>query len=328
MRMSADEELISDLDRAGRPKSIDHQYDDGFAVSRSYRESLPDVQNRTGVEIHGDGVPIIEVGISNFHLPLKVLTAQNESIDLEATVTGTVSLGSDRKGVNMSRIIRTFYEFKDRVFTLELLEEILLRYKETLESSRARLTVRFSYPIYQESLRSGLGGYLYYDVDYEGIIDDLDRFRKRMHLDFIYSSVCPNSAELAEHARNIRGKYALPHSQRSKARISVEVRSGALVTIENIRDKCLEALRTEVQSMVKREDEQAFAELNGSYPKFVEDAVRLLHEEFNVDKRIIDFQIACVHLESLHAHDAVAVINKGVSGGFSGSVEDFRRFVC
>ena len=326
--MSADEELISDLERAGRPQSLDDQYDGGFAVSRAYRESLPDLQNRTGADIQGAAVPITEVGISNFRLPLRVLTAQNDSVELEAGVTGTVSLGADRKGVNMSRIIRTFYEFKDRVFTLELLEEILLRYKESLESSRAHLAVCFSYPIFQGSLRSGLEGHLYYDVGYEGTIDDLDRFRKRMHLDFIYSSVCPNSAELAEHARNHRGKYALPHSQRSKARVSVEVKSGALLTIENLREICLEALRTEVQVMVKREDEQAFAELNGSHPKFVEDAVRLLYEKLNADKRIVDFQVACVHLESLHAHDAVAVINKGVSGGFAGRVEDFRSFVC
>ena len=47
MRMSADEELISDLDRAGRPKSIDHQYDDGFAdvtgsIGRVKTSSNPD----------------------------------------------------------------------------------------------------------------------------------------------------------------------------------------------------------------------------------------------------------------------------------------------
>ncbi len=326
--MSAEEELISNLEKASRPDSLNQNYDDKFVVSPKYRDSLPDLQNRTGVDIQGADVPILEVGISNFRLPLKVLTAKNESVELEASVTGTVSLGADRKGVNMSRIIRTFYEFKDRVFTLELLHEILLRYKESLESSRAHLVIRFSYPILQGSLRSGLKGHLYHEVGYEGTIDDLDRFQKRMHLDFIYSSVCPNAAELSEHARSYRGKYAVPHSQRSKARISVEVQSGALLTIEILRDFCLEALSTEVQVMVKREDEQAFAELNGSYPKFVEDAVRLLHERLNADKRIVDFQVACVHLESLHAHDAVAVINKGVSGGFPGRVEDFRSFVC
>ena len=79
--------------------------------------------------------------------------------------------------------------------------------------------------------------------------------------------------------------------------------------------------------MVKREDEQAFAELNGAYPKFVEDAARLLFAELNEDKRIRDFQVACAHLESLHSHDAIAVIHKGVPGGFNGHVDDFSALI-
>ena len=53
---------------------------------------------------------------------------------------------------------------------------------------------------------------------------------------------------------------------------------------------CAKALHTETQVMVKREDEMAFAELNGSYLKFVEDAARLLYEQLINDKRIKDFR--------------------------------------
>ena len=80
--------------------------------------------------------------------------------------------------------------------------------------------------------------------------------------------------------------------------------------------------------MVKREDEQAFAEMNGVYIKFVEDAARFVYAELAKDKRIIDFQIACSHLESLHSHDAVSVICKGVPGGFKADFMDFRSLVC
>ena len=101
-----------------------------------------------------------------------------------------------------------------------------------------------------------------------------------------------------------------------------------MLGLEDLLGHCQKALRTETQVMVRREDEQAFAELNGEQPKFVEDAVRLVYEQLQGDERIADFQIACSHLESLHSHDAVAVINKGVSGGFSGHVEDFGSLVC
>ena len=95
-----------------------------------------------------------------------------------------------------------------------------------------------------------------------------------------------------------------------------------------MQEHCLNALKTETQVMVKREDEQAFAELNGAHIKFVEDAARLLYKEFAGDHRIADFQVACAHLESLHSHDAVSVICKGVPGGFKADFMEFRSLVC
>lgn len=290
--------------------------------------SLPDTQNQDGSTILGANVPILQVGISNFRLPLRFMRAVGEPIQLEASVTGTVSLGSDRKGINMSRIMRLFYGFQDRVFTPELLEEILIAYKEQIGSSRARVKISFSYPLLKRSLRSGLEGYQYYDVAYEGILDDLDRFRKIIHFDFVYSSACPCADDLSEHARETRGQRAIAHSQRSKARISIEIRPGQALPIEDLQQLCAGALLTETQVMVRREDEQAFAELNAEQTKFVEDAVRLLYEAVDADPRVADFQIACAHLESLHSHDAIAVVNKGVAHGFSGEVEDFRHLLC
>ncbi len=153
-------------------------------------------------------------------------------------------------------------------------------------------------------------------------------YRRFIHFDFVYSSACPCSAELAEHARDRRGAYTVPHSQRSKARITIEEAEGRKIWIEDVHTHCLNALQTETQVMVKREDEQAFAELNGAHLKFVEDAARLLYREFNADRRIKDFQIACSHLESLHSHDAVSVICKGVKGGFAADFMDFGSLLC
>lgn len=256
------------------------------------------------------------------------MTAKGEPLGLETSVTGTVSLSANRKGINMSRIMRIFYEFKDRVFTPELLEEVLIAYKDQIGSSRARLKLSFHYPILKKSLLSNMEGFQYYECAYEGILDDLGRFRKIIHFDFVYSSACPCASDLSEHSRETRGQYAIAHSQRSKARVSVEVKPAKTLTIEDLQKACNKALLTETQVMVRREDEQAFAELNAEQTKFVEDAVRLLYEAVDSDSRISDFQIACAHLESLHSHDAVAVINKGVDHGFSGNIDDFRSLIC
>ena len=159
-----------------------------------------------------------------------------------------------------------------------------------------------------------------------GILDRDDNYRKFLHFDFIYSSACPCSSELSEHARKERNVFAIPHSQRSIARISLEINSLKEFYVEDIHELVLDALKTETQVMVKREDEQAFAELNGSYPKFVEDASRLLYEKLIREESLVDFQVTCAHLESLHSHNAIAIINKGIPNGFNGQVQDFSFF--
>jgi len=323
-----DSQNSQDLGNGAASDKLQRRYDSSFIVKQDYKNSLPDMQNSGASTIQGANVPILQVGISNFKLPLRFLTRAQEQLPLEASVTGTVSLAADFKGINMSRIMRVFYEYEERVFTPELLEEILSEYKAQIGCSRARLKLSFSYPIRKPSLRSDLSGWQYYDCAYEGIIDDLDVFTRRIHFDFIYSSACPCSADLAEHARESRNIYAVPHSQRSKARVSVQVRKGAFLSVEDLQELCLRALMTETQVMVKREDEQAFAEMNGAQLKFVEDSARLVYEQLDADARISDFQVACAHLESLHSHDAVAVINKGVERGFPGTIDDFRSLLC
>jgi GTP cyclohydrolase I len=71
-----------------------------------------------------------------------------------------------------------------------------------------------------------------------------------------------------------------------------------------------------VQTAVKREDEQAFALLNGANLMFCEDAARRAQATLDADENIADFHVRVSHLESLHAHDAVAEASKGVAGGY------------
>jgi len=288
-------------------------YDPTFTVSEDYKASMPDLQNGPASLIEGANVPIQQVGISNFKLPLKYPRPDGEIISLETSVDGYVGLDAGKKGINMSRIIRSFYQYKDEVFYPDKLEEILKKYKESLDTNTGYLRLQFSYPILKESLRSELEGYQYYDVAFEGNIDRDNNFRKFVHLDFEYSSACPCSYELSEHAKEIRNVEAIPHSQRSLASLTLELNDELFV--EDIVQLCVDSLMTETQVMVKREDEQAFAELNAAYQKFVEDAARLIYEALDQEKAIKDFVVRCVHMESLHSHDAVSRICKGIPNG-------------
>jgi GTP cyclohydrolase I len=289
---------------------LSRDYPDEFTVDAAYKATLPDLQNGPSALIRGANRGIQHVGISNFRLPISYHTRDNGDLTLETSVTGTVSLEADKKGINMSRIMRSFYVYADKTFSFGVIEAALDDYKSDLESFDARINMRLSFPMKVNSLRSGLSGYQYYDIALELVEIDGVR-RKVMHLDYVYSSTCPCSLELSEHARRERGQLATPHSQRSVARISVEVKDGKCLWFEDLIDMCRQAVPTETQVMVKREDEQAFAELNAANPIFVEDAARLFAEQLQADARIGDYRVLASHQESLHSHDAVSVLTEG-----------------
>ena len=286
-------------------------YPEDFAVDAEYKATMPDLQNGPSSLIRGAQQQIQHVGISNFRLPIRFHTRDNGDLTLETSVTGTVSLEAEKKGINMSRIMRTFYKHAEETFSFDVIERALAGYKTDLESFDARIQMRFSFPMKVDSLRSGLRGYQYYDIALE-LIEQAGQQKKILHLDYVYSSTCPCSLELSEHARQFRGQLATPHSQRSVARISVLLEPGqSVMWFEDLVDIARRAVPTETQVMVKREDEQAFAELNAANPIFVEDAARLFTEQLNLDSRVSDFRVIASHQESLHSHDAVSVLTEG-----------------
>ena len=311
---SSDEE-ISRLDSAvgwlvpaqGYP-ALSRVYPEGFRPDAGYRASMPDLQNGPDSLIRGAKARIQHVGISNFRLPIRYATRDGAALVLETSVTGTVSLEAEKKGINMSRIMRSFYAHAEREFSFGVIEAALDDYKADLGAFDARIQMRLSYPMQLRSLRSGLSGWQYYDIALE-LVEQAGVRTRIVHLDYVYSSTCPCSLELAEHARATRGQLATPHSQRSVARLSV-VLTGEMA-LEDLVELARAAVVTETQVMVKREDEQAFAELNAANPIFVEDAARLFCEALRNDARIGDFRVVASHQESLHSHDAISLLTEG-----------------
>ena len=260
--------------------ALSRAYPEDFTAGDNYRASLPDLQNGPSSLIRGAQQLIQHVGISNFRLPIRYRSREGGDMRLETSVTGSVSLDAEKKGINMSRIMRSFYRHAEATFSFEVIEAALDDYKTDLESLDARIQMRFSFPMKIASLRSGLTGYQYYDIALELVEQDGER-KKIVHLDYVYSSTCPCSLELSEHAR-------------------------------------------QTQVMVKREDEQAFAELNAANPIFVEDAARLFCEQLLADGRVGDFRIVASHQESLHSHDAISVLTQG--GTFAAQSIDPKLF--
>ena len=118
----------------------------------------------------------------------------------------------------MSRIMRSFYQFKNETFSIDRLEDVLSSYQSDLKSFDSKINLRFSYPILQKSLRSENEGYQYYNVSLEGNLDKNGILKKIIHFDFVYSSEETVHVHLNfQNLRNERNRASGPHSQRSVA---------------------------------------------------------------------------------------------------------------
>jgi GTP cyclohydrolase I len=286
------------------------------------------------------------VGMSRIALPLSVSDAQLGNYHASAFVETYVNLINPKvKGIHMSRLYLLLAEFaKDNVLSIASLSHFLqdkLASHEQISDSTC-LQIDFDYIINQPALKSEYSGWKDYPVTIKAVFDG-KQVAIELSVKVPYSSTCPCSAALSRQLlqqafmadfagqdtvdsgtvekwlRSDRGSVATPHSQRSYANLLVKLDDSytEAFPISELIDLAESTLKTPVQTAVKREDEQEFARLNGSNQMFCEDAARRLKNSLNQQSRYQDFWVRVEHIESLHAHDAVAIATKDVSGGYS-----------
>jgi GTP cyclohydrolase I len=306
----------------------------------SLRE-MPDIANEVKPTVGGK---LEWVGMNDIELPVRIEDDQGNMIQSTARVTAYVNLiDPDVRGIHMSRLyLHLDQAFQERPLTPATLRQMLRSFLDSHEglSDRALVRVDFDYVIRRKALVSDNIGWRRYPVSMIGILEGQD-FSLEMGLEILYSSTCPCSAALSrqliqqqfekdfgsEGSVNLdkvhewlgteEGILATPHSQRSAAELRVKLTpTFQMFPIIDLIDEVENSLKTPVQATVKREDEQAFALLNGRNLMFCEDAGRRIQTALNADERILDFWARCTHYESLHPHNAVSVITKGIKGGY------------
>lgn len=311
-------------------------------------EHLPDPQ--VDPVIPGARVPLQKVGIAPVDLPIEVLRRDNISQTLQAQASLYCSLDDPAaKGLNLSRLYLLMHETIKDHLSMDGIKNTLkeMAYKQGANAAYCKL--RFKYPWQQKALRSRRPlteqelvdgqfetladgskislfkqeGHIAYNVVLEGRYHrDTNRkesgelkseFSFFLTVEYVYSSTCPCSFELAHNAKELRHAAANAHSQRSIMTTTVQFDPENIIWIEDLVELHRQNIPTEVQVVVKRRDEQAFAELNGSNLLFSEDAVRLMYnalDEWYYAGKICDFCILTEHQESLHPWDAIAMAYK------------------
>jgi len=302
---------------------------------------MPDIANETQLEVAGK---LDWVGMNEIEMPVRIEDDAGGLIQSSALVTAYVNLTDpDVRGIHMSRLyLHLDQGFGERPLNPCTLRQLLRSFLDSHEglSDRALIRVDFDYVTRRPALASDNEGWRRYPVSMIGILEG-NEFSLEMGLEILYSSTCPCSAALArqlvqeQFSKDFAGKeqldfaavrawlgseegvMATPHAQRSAAEIRVRLTpTFEMFPIVELIDEIESAVKTPVQATVKREDEKAFAELNGSNLMFCEDAGRRVQTALNSDERILDFWARCTHFESLHPHNAVAVVTKGVEGGY------------
>ena len=273
-------------------------------------------------------IPLDWVGMQGIAVPLLVAGER-----VAAFADAGVSLDeAEARGIHMSRLYLALEALTHADLSPALLHGVLEQFLRSHAqlSRRASLALRFELLLRRPALVSPLSGWKRYPCEIHAQRES-DALHLQLRLNLPYSSTCPCSAALARQliqerfdadfahrplkASEVRawlgspqGIVATPHSQRSEARLTLQLDAEAQAfAFQELIDQAENALGTAVQTAVKRADEQAFALANGQNLMFCEDAARRLHRALMQREDLAGFDIRVVHAESLHAHDAVAV---------------------
>jgi len=301
--------------------------------------AMPDIAHEVKSRLRG---AIDRVGMTEIEVPVRLRDAQGREIVSPAKAEAFVSLDDqDARGIHMSRLFLSLQAIlAEEVLSLGTVRRILQAFLGSHQglSSTAAVRLDFEMILERPALVSANRGWRSYPVSLGGTVQD-GEVRFQLGAKVAYSSTCPCSAALARQliqqrfAQDFTGRAQLsadevaawlgreesiaatPHSQRSYAYLDVVVADENGPSLVELIDHAEGVLKTAVQAAVKREDEQEFARLNGANLMFCEDAGRRLKHALDLDLRIIDYRVEAVHVESLHPHNAVSVVVKGVPGG-------------
>lgn len=281
--------------------------------------------------------PLDWVGMDGMAMPIRLAGEGGPDLHVPASVDVAVDLrDADARGIHMSRL---YLQLQQSLANEALSAPSLRRLLETCIASqqglstRARLRLRYEHLLLRKALRTDNAGWKRYPVEVEAELRD-GHLQLSMGFSVEYSSTCPasaalsrqvNAARFAEDFAGLRplsndmvrdwlasgrGLAATPHAQRSRAEVRVELKPAFdELPLHALVDAVEAALGTPVQTAVKREDEQAFAEANAANLMFCEDAARRVAAALAGDARVAAWQARVAHYESLHPHDAVASVS-------------------
>ncbi|NPA15212.1 MAG: GTP cyclohydrolase I FolE2 [Deferribacteres bacterium] len=257
---------------------------------------MKDLQNERDFR----NLPVDRVGVRGVRYPITVLDKEHKEQPTIALVNMYVELPKEFRGTHMSRFIEILNHYRWRIHTMKVIE-ILKRMMEALPSHSAH--VELSFPFFREKKApvSGVKSLMSYDVEVSASLYEDMKHDIVLKVMVPVMTLCPCSKEISR---------AGAHNQR--AVVAVSVKFDKMVWIEDMIEVVEKCASSELYSLLKREDEKYVTEFAYEHPVFVEDLVREIALRLKKDARIFWFRVEAESFESIHNHNAYAMIEMEV----------------
>lgn len=260
---------------------------------------LKDVQSdKPSIEIDID-----EVGVENVVMPI-IVDDYGEPQHTVANFSLSIDLPRHSKGAHMSRFVEQLYRFRQEVFDIGTLMDMLANLASVMQSRHA--TIQLAFPLFRivKAPATGRESMINYECMLRGTISK-NGCSITKTVTVPVTSLCPCSKEISESsAHNQRGRItARVRLKKTKPGFITDIPFSILIQYAE------ESASSRLYPLLKREDEKHVTEAAYNNPKFVEDIVRGIASALYGEDRVASFKCTAVNYESIHNHDVFAVVH-------------------
>lgn len=249
---------------------------------------------------------IKEVGISNVKYPVVINSSITPTIQTSiGTFKLTAQVNRKNKGTNMSRFLEQIEQSNNGGFQVDFTS--LLQFSEQLKGrlNQEDVTIEVQYPWFFERKgpSSGSAGLNHAEATTKIEYKNKEQQSLSASLTTYVTTLCPCSKEISEYSA---------HSQRGKVTMEVTFTDDFHDYKVDWKEALLHAAESNASAIIypvlKRPDEKNVTEKAYENPRFVEDIVRLVAADLYDLPYIEKFKVTCENEESIHLHDAIAII--------------------
>ncbi len=255
--------------------------------------TLPDVQSSEDTR----AIAINKVGIKDIRHPIQVKDRAGNIQHTIANFNMYVDLPHNFKGTHMSRFVEILNN-QEWEITVDSFKTMLAEMTSRLDAEIGHIEMSFHFFINKTAPASGVKSLLDYEVSFVG---EHKNGENKINIKVVVpvTSLCPCSKKISD-----RGA----HNQRSHVTVNIETEH--FIWVEEIISLVEAQASCELYGLLKRPDEKVVTERAYDNPKFVEDMVRDIAHQLNIDERILAYTVESENFESIHNHSAYALIEK------------------